>query len=328
MALKQDILRMLEERRGESVSGAQMADTLDVTRSAVWKAVKALQDEGHQIEAGTNRGYCLKTSSDVLSVPSIQKGLKTQRMGRSIFLYKTLDSTNIEAKRLAQEGAEHGTVVLAEEQTAGRGRMGHSFYSPKQAGIYMSVILRPKLKPEEYLLFTCAAAVAAARAVASLYGIECSIKWINDLFVGKKKVGGIMTEASMNFEDGRFDYVVIGIGLNVSTSGGQFGRELRCTATSLQAASGRKDIFRTELIAEILNQLEMIEAAFEEKTFFAEYKRRLFLLGQRVDVQDDWGVETVTALDIDEHARLIVQCPDGGIKKLQASQVHVRLHQE
>ena len=136
---------MLEEHRGESVSGAQMADTLHVTRSAVWKAVKGLQDEGHQIEAGTNRGYCLKPSSDVLSVPSIQKGLKTRRLGRRMFLHKTLRSTNIEAKRLAQEGAEHGTVVLAEEQTAGRGRMGHSFYSPKQTGIYMSVILRPEL---------------------------------------------------------------------------------------------------------------------------------------------------------------------------------------
>ena len=215
MPLKERVLAVLEENKGKSVSGSEIARSVGMTRSAVWKAVKALREEGYTICAVTNKGYCLSEENDFLSEQSVVPNLRTKELGRKIDVFKTIDSTNNFAKSLAQLGAVHGTTVISEVQTQGRGRMGRSFYSPLGMGIYMSVILRPELSVEHSLLITSCAAVAVAEAIERVAGIDCKIKWVNDIYAGNKKLCGILTEASVNVEQGGLEYAIVGMGINV-----------------------------------------------------------------------------------------------------------------
>ena len=177
MAIKQELLKSLEENRGKSISGSLLAEQLGVTRSAVWKLICELREEGYEIQAVQNRGYCLAEANDILSEAGIRPFLRTSRLGQTVLVYKTIDSTNRELKRLAHNGAAHGTVVVAEQQTAGRGRMGRNFYSPERSGIYMSVLLRPEIGAQQTLLITSGAAVSVARAIHTVADIEAQIKW-------------------------------------------------------------------------------------------------------------------------------------------------------
>lgn len=191
MELKHKVLSYLENNKGNSVSGGKLAEKLGVTRSAVWKAIKSLQDEGYSITAVTNKGYCLSEQNDILSAESIKPYLNKKNKNIDIKVFKTIDSTNTYAKTLAQNGAPQGTVVISEEQTAGRGRMGRSFYSPASTGIYMSIVLRPKLSLEDSLLITTSVAVAVSNAIEKIAYIDTKIKWVNDIYFGDKKLCGI-----------------------------------------------------------------------------------------------------------------------------------------
>lgn len=323
MELKHKVLSYLENNKGNSVSGGKLAEKLGVTRSAVWKAIKSLQDEGYCITAVTNKGYCLSEQNDILSAESIKPYLNKKNKDIDIKVLKTIDSTNTYAKTLAQNGAPQGTVVISEEQTAGRGRMGRSFYSPASTGIYMSIILRPKLSLEDSLLITTSVAVAVSNAIEKIAYIDTQIKWVNDIYFGDKKLCGILTEASIDFESGGLEYAIVGIGINVSTMQKNFPDDIKDIATSIFPNRSPRPV-RSALIGEILNNIFECCENITDKKYLDEYRQRSFLLGEDIVVINGESKANAIAVDIDEKARLVVRFDNGEIKALNSGEVSVR----
>ncbi|MBD5138826.1 MAG: biotin--[acetyl-CoA-carboxylase] ligase [Ruminococcus sp.] len=320
MPLKDKVLTVLEENKGKSVSGSEIARSVGMTRSAVWKAVKTLREEGYSICAVTNRGYCLSEESDFLSEQSIVPNLRTQALGRKIDVFKTIDSTNNFAKSLAQLGAVHGTTVVSEVQTQGKGRMGRDFYSPMGMGVYMSVILRPKLSVEHSLLITSCAAVAVAEAVEKVAGIDCKIKWVNDIYASGKKLCGILTEASVDVEQGGLEYAIVGMGINVQNV--TFPKNLADIATSVRMETD-KPVSRSVLAAEILNCLEERLETIKDKSFLDEYRRRSNVIGNRIEVTHNDISEEMDCIGIDEIGRLLVRLDSGEEKALTSGTIRI-----
>lgn len=321
MPLKDRVLAVLEENKGKSVSGSDIARSVGMTRSAVWKAVKVLREEGYSICAVTNRGYCLSEENDFLSEQSIVPNLRTKELGRKIDVFKTIDSTNNFAKSLAQLGAAHGTTIVAEVQTQGRGRMGNSFYSPLGMGVYMSVIIRPKLSVEHSLLITSCAAVAVAEAIENVAGLDCKIKWVNDIYSGSKKLCGILTEASVNVEQGGLEYAVVGIGLNVQNV--TFPKNLTEIATSIALERGENNVSRSVVAAEILNCLEKRIETMKDADFIEEYRKRSNIIGKRIEVTHNEKTTAMTCLGIDSLGKLLVKLDDGEEKALTSGTVRL-----
>lgn len=319
--LKTHILSVLAEHPGEYFSGGALAGQFGVSRNAVWKAIRQLQSEGYAIEGITNKGYALLSDSNIISEACIRHNLLTRTFGKNIYIYPELDSTNVTAKALAEQKDAHGTVIIADSQRSGRGRYGRPFFSPKKSGIYMSLFLRPQLKPEQALLITSCAAVAVAEAIEKLYPLNVQIKWVNDLYVNQKKVCGILTEAGIGFENSQLDYIVIGIGIN--TGAVTFPEELRQIATSLENESGIS-ISRNRLIAEILNCLESRFETMTDGSFLHESRRRSILLGKEILVISANGTYPAKAAKIDDHGFLVIETSDGR-KTLSSGEVSIRL---
>lgn len=322
MELKQQVLKILEENRGTSVNGSKLANELFVTRSSIWKAVKSLQKDGYRIEAVTNKGYCLLSKNDIVSAESIAPYLKGAAVDFALDVRQTVTSTNTVAKELAAKGAKEGTVVIAIEQTEGRGRMGRSFYSPNTSGIYFTLILRPKLNLEDSLLITTATAVAVAKAIDSIAKVKASIKWVNDIFVGEKKVCGILTEASLNFESGRLEYAVVGIGINIGTK--DFPEEIKQIAGSIFENKPDNSPVTSMLVAEVLNNMADCMNSLTDKKYLEEYRKRSFLIGKSILVLKGKEVIPAKAITIDEKARLVVEYDDHTIEALISGEVSVR----
>ncbi len=320
MPLKERVLAVLEENKGKSVSGSEIAKSVGMTRSAVWKAVKSLRNEGYSICAVTNKGYCLSEENDFLNEHSIVPNLRTKVLGRKLDVFKTVDSTNNFAKSLAQLGAEHGTTVISETQTNGRGRMGRSFYAPTGMGIYMSIVLRPDLSVEHSLLITSCAAVAVADAIAKVSGLECKIKWVNDIYAGNKKLCGILTEASVNVEQGGLEYAIVGIGVNVQNI--TFPKNISDIATSVKMETGAS-VSRCVLAAEILNCLEERLENIKDKSFLDDYRRRSNLIGHKIEVTHNDESEIMDCLGVDELGRLLVRMENGEEKAIMSGTVRL-----
>lgn len=321
MVLKDRVLSLLEEHRGDFFSGAEIAQQLGVSRNAVWKAVRQLQSEGHGIDGVTNRGYSLRPDSGVVTEPGIRKYLRHREL--SITVYPTVSSTNTLLKKAAEEGAPEGTVFVAEEQTAGRGRMGRSFYSPSGTGIYFSILLRPKLRASDSLLITTGAAVACAQALEEVSGAGTQIKWVNDIYAAGKKVCGILTEASMDLESGGVHYAVLGIGVNLLQPQGGFPEDIRDKAGALFSRDQDGDI-RCRIVAAVLDRFLEFYDHLAEKPFLEEYRRRSLLTGAAVDVIRGDTVTPATVEGIDEDFALIVRYADGRVEHLGSGDVSVR----
>lgn len=322
MELKQQVLKILEENRGNSVNGARIAEKLFVTRSAVWKAMKALQKDGYRINAVTNKGYCLLPFNDIVSAESITPFLKGKASAFVLDVRESVTSTNTVAKECASQGAIEGTVILAREQTAGKGRMGRTFYSPNSSGIYFTVILRPKLNLEDSLLITTATAVAVAKAIEKVSGSKADIKWVNDIYVSGKKVCGILTEASFNIENGGLEYAVVGIGINIVTK--DFPEDIKSVAGSVFSSKPEGTPVTSILVAEILNELADCKDSFSDKRYLEEYRNRSFLLGKEILVLKKNDAIPAKAVSIDEKARLVVEYEDHTSEALSSGEVSVR----
>lgn len=316
MNVRESALKTLAGANGKFVSGAQLADKIGVSRNAVWKAVKSLENEGFAIEAVSGKGYRISPENNVLSAEIISAGLKTQR--RLVVLSET-DSTNNYAKELASDGATHGTAVIADSQTAGKGRLGRSFFSPPGTGLYLSVIIRPDISLETAQLITSCAAVAAAEAVEELCGRDVSVKWVNDLYMNGRKICGILTEASLSLETKSLDYAVIGIGINVLSVKNIFGQELNDTAASVEDETGVK-INRNTLCSVLLNRLDERLADIENRSFLENYRRREILTGNVITANAGGEKVTGTAIGIDDNASLIIQLPDGSVRALSSGE--------
>lgn len=306
MTVREKALQLLGT--GETVEGAKLARELGVSRNAVWKVMNSLRQNGYEIEAVPNRGYRLLSVPDRLSEAEIRRWLAAEPAGRTLEIHEQLDSTNNRAKALAAAGAPHGTAVIADSQTGGRGRLGRSFFSPEHSGVYMTVILRPDCAPEQAGLLTSLAAVAAARAVEKVSGADVKIKWVNDLYLNDKKICGILTEAGLGLEAGRLEYAVVGIGINVNRM--VFPPELKGIATSIGNETGTAPD-RNRLIAEILNELDALYGDLETGAFLAESRRRSNVIGRTVTVMEGGRKYPARALDIDSQGRLVIETEAG-----------------
>ncbi|MGN0243095.1 MAG: biotin--[acetyl-CoA-carboxylase] ligase [Lachnospiraceae bacterium] len=239
---------------------------------------------------------------------------------------QSVTSTNTVVKELASQGVEEGYVLLAQEQTKGKGRQGRSFYSPSQTGLYMSLLLRPSMMIEEALSITTMAAVAMARAVEAETGISLQIKWVNDLYYLGRKVCGILTETAMNPNDGHYlDYAVLGVGLNLEKPENGFPEELDGIVSALYPHGDMPSGAKTRISAAFLNEFMKLYRYEDFSSVLSEYRDRSVLIGEEVVLISETGQPTVRVLDIDEHAALVVQYPDGVVRAIQAGEVRVRL---
>lgn len=257
--MKDKILRELYEKKGEYVSGEELSERYKVSRTAIWKHINNLKKAGYVIETTHKKGYKLIESSGKLIPEAIKKDLRTVEIGKKIIYFDTIDSTNNYSKRIAKEAA-HGTVIISEEQSGGRGRLGRNWASPKGEGIWMSVILKPEIPPTEGMKMTQIAAAAVCNAIRSITGLEVFIKWPNDLVVNGKKVCGILTE--MAGELTRIEYLIVGIGINANNEA--FPEEFQHIATSLAQEKGEK-IDRKALILHLLKEFEELYRDYIQK---------------------------------------------------------------
>lgn len=321
MGVKDTVLALLMERRGEYLSGAEIAAVLNMSRNAVWKAVQHLQKDGYRIDGVPNRGYSLADSGDLLSVPGIARHLHYD--GLTLEYQESVTTTMSVAKHAAENGAPEGYVIVAESQTAGKGRMGRSFYSPAGTGVYFSILLRPKFSAEQSLLITTCAAVACARAIEEISGCETQIKWVNDIYADGKKVCGILTEASLDLENGGVHYAVLGIGINLLPPDDGFPRELENKAGSLFEQNNGSDL-RCRMVAAVLDRFFALYPNILEKGFLEEYRQRSMLTGLEVDVLRGESTTPAVVQGIDDDFALIVTYPDGSPAHLSSGDVSVR----
>jgi len=317
MSLKESILKVLEENRDQFVSGQELAERLNVSRAAVWKAVKKLRQEGHEIIASPNNGYRLEYLSDILSEPGIRLYLSPENKDLPIFIFDEVESTNSLAKKLAAEGAQNGSIIVAEGQSKGRGRMGRSFYSPSGTGLYMSMILSVHEDMNSALFTTIYAGVAVCRVINRFVDKEAKIKWVNDILIDGKKVCGILTESISDFESGMVETVILGIGLNIKTE--NFPDEIREIADSISVYH----IPRNRFVAEIANEVLCLKHQ-SRKTVIEEYKRRSIMLGKEIEYSDKGRRRSGKVLDINDNGHLIVKEESGRVTALMYGEVVVK----
>ena len=304
---------------GETVSGQAISAELGVTRAAVWKQIEQLRALGFVIESQGKQGYRLVSCPDSLMAPVIARGLQTRWAGRQIVYLPSVDSTNRRARQLAAEGAPHGTLVIADEQTAGRGRRGRGWISPAGEGVFMSLILRPQSHPSEVARLSMQTALAVALSIAQTTGLDARIKWPNDIVCGGRKVCGMLLE--MNADEQAVHDVVAGIGINVHQT--QFAPEIAQTASSLDLLSGQR-VCRAALVRAFLEAFERTEALAAQGALMDAYRARSATLGQRVQVIAPAGSFTGTALEVTDSGSLIVEDEEGQRREVLAADVSVR----
>lgn len=335
MSTRSTLLKILEKNKGGFMSGQDLADELDISRTAVWKAIKDLQSDGYNITATTNKGYSLSPGSDILSAEAIIQNHADIEDIKRIHIYKEVDSTNNEGRRLIMDGKPSGTVIFAEKQTSGKGRRGKTFSSPAGDSIYVSFILEPLLDVKDSLLITVAASVAVARAVLKIGSedgrpLNPRIKWVNDVYLDNKKICGILTEAVSDVESGQIQSLVLGIGININISPDDFPENLRDIVGTVHISPGLRNRFAALIINEI-SQIqqeinEYISKGLDEPVFMDEYRQRSMILGQGIYViRNDKTIEA-EAIDIDRHGGLLVKYQTGETELLNTGEISIRLN--
>lgn len=322
MTVLNRVLDELEKNRGVYISGEQLADSLNVSRAAVWKAIKKLKDDGFDIDGVNNKGYRLNEDTDVLSVKGVADYLNPDIPVR-LELYKRVTSTNTLLKDRANE--EEGLVIAALEQTNGMGRLGRTFISPPNSGIYFSILLKPDIDNSEITLLTTVAGVAVCEAIEKYTDKLPKIKWVNDVFIDDKKVCGILTQASFSMENLQPEYVVVGIGINLYYPEGGFSEEVDKVAGNV--LSDKRGDLKNKILAEVLNRFFYYYRRFSKKEFIAEYKNRSFVIGKTIRVVAPNGEKIAEALDIDDECHLIVRYDDGSVEALSTGEISVRLNE-
>jgi BirA family biotin operon repressor/biotin-[acetyl-CoA-carboxylase] ligase len=341
MSVKSEVVKILECNRGAPVSGEALAEQLGVSRTAVWKAVGALKDEGYPIDGAPKRGYVLSDSSSVLSRESILSGImalnpEAARSVADISVLRTVDSTIAEAKRRVAEAANltsipFGSVIIADEQTAGRGRRGRTFFSPNADSVYMSFVLKPADAIENSLLITIMAAVAVCRAVERVTDADVAatprkpeIKWVNDIFINNKKICGILTEAVSDVESGIIESLILGIGVNINISEEDFPAEIRDIAGSLHIAPGKRGLFAAALISEVFSLYGTLANGGADY-IMREYRARSLMNGRNITVIKGDEKTDAVARGIADDGSLAVEYANGTRENLRSGEVSVKL---
>jgi BirA family biotin operon repressor/biotin-[acetyl-CoA-carboxylase] ligase len=306
-----DILKYLGEK--EYISGEVLAQKLGISRVAVWKQIQKLKDTGYKIIADQNLGYCLVSRPDLLLPQEIQRGLSTTYIGKKIFYFSELESTNIIAKEKAlhrTEAIDEGTIIIAEKQSAGKGRLGRKWFSPA-GGIWLSIILYPQLPPFSISRITLMTAVAVVKAIKMCTQIEPQIKWPNDILINEKKVCGILTEMSAELDI--INWVVVGIGINVNIDHQKFPEDIQANTISLKEVSG-KEVLRVKLAQTFLQEFEKYYDKLRRKEFSSilkEWKLYSHTLGRKIRVDMGERIITGEAVDINEEGALVLKKEDG-----------------
>jgi len=301
----------------DGVSGAQLAEQLEISRAAIWSRIEELRKVGFVIEAGPHFGYRLVDEPDALLSDDLLARLgKTKVVGRDIRVFEETTSTNDVIEKLARDGVKEGVAVFAESQTKGRGRLGRKWMSPARKGLWFSVLLRPDLRPQEATQLTVASAAALRRAIKSVTGLSAEIKWPNDLLIGGKKVTGILTEMSAELD--RVRHVILGIGVDVNQDAAEFPAELRKTATSLKIEAGA-EISRAELAAEILRELDLDYARICGGKFpqlADEWENGCATIGKNISVQMGARLIRGCAESLDDDGALLVRTEHGHLERI------------
>jgi BirA family biotin operon repressor/biotin-[acetyl-CoA-carboxylase] ligase len=321
---KKTVIDILRDSH-DFVSGQAISDVLGISRNAVHKHVKSLRKRGYRIVGVSRRGYRLEDEPARLSMGHVTKRTESTMFGHSFRYHDEIESTNLEAKTLALKGAPEGTVVVAEVQSAGRGRLGRRWTSPAGKGLLFSVVLRPSLPMSQAHLLTIVAAVAAAEAIEKHVAARVAIKWPNDLFIGDRKVGGILMEVAG--ESDEIDWVVLGMGLNVNTEYSELPVALRRTATSLKVVGGEL-VDRSDVLAALLLSLEaqykaVLRGGFESA--LTAFRERDYLLARTISVETRQGPVVGAAAGIDDRGALLVELPHRRVRSFHSGDV--TLHQ-
>ena len=324
--VKDEVLRALENSRGLRISGGRLAQELGVSRAAVWKAIESLRAEGMQIASTPGGGYCLPASDDSLTAPGVSALLHTHCFGHDLIVLPETDSTNTAIKQHYAATKGEGFTFIAERQTAGRGRLGRCFHSSSGLGLYLSVLLRPKMPLEHLNFLTIAAAVAVCQTIETCCGLCPQIKWVNDVLLDGRKICGILTEASIEGETGCIDYAIVGIGVN-------FRLDRESLPPDVQAGAGALADFTDELprravlAAELLNQHETLYdhlCAGRTDEVLAPYRKRLSYLDQPIRVLAPAGAYDAICRGVNDAGNLLVERPDGTRETLQSGEISTR----
>ena len=315
MSVKYSVLEML--KNAEIISGEIMAKELGVSRNSIWKAINSLRKDGYIIKANTKSGYNLSSFTDVLCPDSIKTLCNFKDI--DVYVYDSIESTNTLLKEWAKNGKAHATVLIAKEQTAGKGRLGRKFSSPANTGIYISILLRPRFSVEEALSITTSAAVAVAKTLEEVSNKETKIKWVNDIFIDDKKVCGILTEASIDFETASLEYAVLGVGINLFKPKNDFDDEIKSIAGAVFEGECKEEI-KTKTVALFIDKFFEIYKNLPENNYISEYRKRSYLTGKEVSIKVHDKTENGKVLDIDDKANLVVQLENGKIKAFSAGE--------
>lgn len=320
---KDNVLAILK-KENSYISGEKISEVLGISRTAVNNAVKALRLEGYDISSSTNKGYCLNSSPDKLSIGDLMAYLPPERI-KTILCLDTVDSTNKRIREMSFEGAPEGQIVIANEQTSGRGRMGRSFASPKDKGIYLSMLLRPKGLPAGSTTITAWTAVAVSNAIHTVCGIRPGIKWVNDLVLNSKKLCGILTEMSVESEGGHIQHIIIGIGLNVNEDKWDFPQDIQQIATSLSLETG-SSFSRAQLAAEIIKELDILKASWpqDKQTYLDAYRRFSVTVSRDVRIIGSSFEKLGVATAINDDFSLAIKYEDGTEGNVSTGEVSVR----
>jgi len=322
--MKEKILMLLKESGNEFLSGEKISQEIGVSRAAIWKYINRIKEDGYEIEATSRKGYRIISAPDILTFEEIKKYLTTKCIGKNIIYYNSTGSTNSIAKELAERGEQHGTVIISEEQTIGRGRLGRNWISPKYKGIWMSIILRPNIVTENISQVTLIGAAAVHKAIMKM-GIKTSIKWPNDVVLNSKKVCGILTE--MSGEIDHVNYLVMGIGINVNLEQEDIPMNLKQVATSLKIESG-KYMDRKLLLSNVLNIFEGLYNDFVQSGNVSETmqicRENSLLIGNEIQLINRGKAVKVKALDISDSGELVIENQQGKIEYIVSGEVSIR----
>lgn len=320
--MKSKILKILRKSEGY-VSGQQLCEELHVSRTAVWKVIEQLKEEGYKIEAVRNKGYHLEESPDVMSKAELLSLMETSWAGRNVFYFDTTDSTNIQAKKLGEADGKHGSLVVAERQLAGRGRRGRGWESPAGMSIYMTILLRPDISPNCAPMMTLVMAQSVAEGLILSTGADARIKWPNDIVLNGKKICGILTEMSTEID--YINHVVIGAGINVNQT--EFPEDIALKATSLKIETGRT-FRRADLAAAVMSRFEynyeLFTKAGDLLPIQDKYNQLLVNKDRDVRVMEPGNEYDGHALGINKSGELLVRKQDGTVEQIFAGEVSVR----
>lgn len=321
MQTKDRVLILLKKQKNEYMSGEEIASTLNISRTAVWKAINSLKMSSYQIEAVTNRGYRLLDGPDILNCAIIKSMLKKDV---EIEYLDSVDSTNEYAK-IESSKLNKDKIYVANYQTKGKGRKGRTFISPKNTGVYISFLVHPKMPAQEAVMLTTLAAAATALAIEKLAEKRVGIKWVNDLIIESKKIAGILTEGSISMENGELNYAIVGIGINVYHPNKGFPEEIKDVAGSIFGKEKGNSDFRNRLVAEIANNFFEFYENLGKKEYLEVYRERSIVIGKNIKVLSNDEEIRAKALEIDSNANLVVEYQDGKIEKLNSGEISITL---